>query len=58
MITTAATAPESASTEPIERSISAAISTTVSPAATIAMFEDCNRMLKRLSFVRKYGTTR
>ena len=46
MITTAATEPASASSEPIERSISPAIITTVRPAAMIPTFDACSRMLK------------
>ena len=49
MITIAAIAPASASSDPTERSISAVITTTVSPAATIATFEACRRMLRMLS---------
>ena len=46
MITTAATEPASASSEPIERSISAEIITTVSPAAMTPMFADCRKMFQ------------
>ena len=58
MITTAAIAPASAWIDPTARSISAVIRTTVRPAATIAMFDDWSRMLKRFSVVRKYGDER
>ena len=54
MITTAATEPDSASSEPIERSISAAIITTVSPAAMIPMFADWRKMFQMFSSVKKY----
>ena len=53
MITTAATEPASASSEPIERSISPVIITTVSPAAMMPTFDACSRMLKMFDCVRK-----
>ena len=58
MITTAATEPLNASSEPIERSISAVIITTVKPAAMMPMFAACRRMLKMLVRVKKYSDER
>ena len=54
MMITAATEPASASSEPIERSISAAIITTVSPAAMIPMFAAWSRMFQMFEVVKKY----
>ena len=55
MITTAATEPGSASSEPIERSISAAIITTVSPAAMIPTFDGWSKMFQMFACVKKYS---
>jgi len=57
MISTAATEPVMPISEPIERSISPAISTTVKPAAMIDTVAACSSTLSRLAGVRKKGET-
>ena len=54
----AATDPLNASSEPMERSISAAIITTVRPAAMMPTFADCSRMFQMLAVVKKYWDSR
>src|SRR5207248_10402151 len=55
MMTIEARDPDKASTDPTDRSISAAIKTSVEPAAMIAIVEACRRMLRMFVCVKKYG---